>query len=531
MPLVPLSREHLVRLHTLQHAHLSELDRERFRFLDDHDLDTLAEDAAHKCFVIVDDDAFNVTERLSVEANRPVVAFGHLSFFPSEVKRHVARLGVAVSQTHRGQGLGQQMVTALLYEADLMGIRKVWLTVRADNYDAIRLYERTGFRLEGVFQAEEYIRGTHYDVYSMAIDLPRSDAYALPWAEPSWDTNDVAAMQKVLQSGWLTQGKMVRELEHRLALALEVEDVVVCNSGTSALLLVATFLQRQLGIRSIVAPALSFAATAAPFKLLGYNVQYVDVDQDTALMNIWRAEQSADVPVVVHLGGSLVNPEWIAGRSGPVVIDAAQALGQCYTPPNALSIYSFHAAKVTTTIEGGAVAGRQEWIKTLRAYREHGAMDGSPTYHAPIPGFNLRMTDIQAAMGLSQLDHHVKRQRKRQALYNLYRAHLPESVELQPMKNGGSPTLAMVKFPHKDMVSHAVRALNEAGIGTRPVWKPLPYQFGTPATSASDYQGANEWWNRGLLLPMSSKMSEADVEHVVYIVKAAVEKHFPAQTT
>lgn len=515
--LAPLTREHLVKLNEFKYR-LSSIDRDRFRFLDETNIEHLTSDPI-RCFVFL-------TQHITPK----VVAFGHLTRFTSDAKRHVARLGVAVDPMHRDLGLGRRMVNKLLAEAERAGIKKVWLSVRSDNRQAISLYDKMGFQLEGVFRDEERDGATSFDIYSMGIALPRDDKYVLPWCEPDWGVHGQAEMIKTISGGWMTQGSKVREFEKLIAEISGTEDAVVVNSGTSALLLCALFLREEWGYENFYAPSLSFAATAAPFKLAGYKGTYVDVEPDTALINMWAAEQvehnhpDEKIPVVVHLGGARVPTAWIEKRKTPVVIDAAQAFGQAEIPDNTLGIYSFHAAKVTTTVEGGAVVGKAKWMHKIRALREHGALEGAFMYEAHHPGLNMRMTDIQAALGIAQMVGHEKRMRQRQRVYNWYKNLLPESVKLQTMTVGSMPTLVMARFTSEAHKEAAQEALREANIHTRPVWPPLPTQFGNRPDGG--FVVAADWHLKGLLLPMSSRMVEGEVTFAVDVISKSIKNVF-----
>jgi len=485
---------------------LSAVDREHFSFLEDDRLGGGPGD----CFLLTDD-------------HRSVLAFGHLTYFPGETKKHVARLGVAVRPNSRRQGWAEDLCRRMVEHARSLSLHKIWLSVHSENHAAIALYDKLGFTVEGVFTDEEITSvGEYRDVLSMSCFLREEDSPSkhIAWCEPDWGEGTAAGI-KVLSSGWLTQGRKVRELEDRLQHMFENRAVCV-SSGTMALLLMAQVAKMQ-GCKRVVLPALSFAATAAPLLFLGLEPLYVDVDLDTALMDREQADflltryEDAGL-LAVHIGGAHVDRGWLQKHyeSGRFVWeDAAQAVDLCLRPEDKggslRAALSFHAAKTITTIEGGAVIGPESLVSLVQSLRQHGESVAHQRYWAFTAGLNGRMTDVQAAMGLSQLDSLADRVLKRERIWERYRQRLWNTAVVQKIDNG-SASLALVRFPDSASRGRVEDALAMAGVETRPVWPPLNWQFGQG--DERELPNAAAWHYNGLLLPMSTRMDIPDVDYI-----------------
>ncbi|WP_457628037.1 UDP-4-amino-4,6-dideoxy-N-acetyl-beta-L-altrosamine transaminase [Persephonella sp.] len=262
----------------------------------------------------------------------------------------------------------------------------------------------------------------------------------IPYGRQFIDEEDINAVVEVLRSDFITQGETINRFEKSLAEYFGARYAVVFNSGTSALHGAYFSLGLKKGDKFITTP-LTFAATSNAGLFLGARPVFVDVEPDTGNIDVSKIEESVTPDVsmisVVHYAGHPVDMEKvysIAKKYGlKVVEDACHAMGAMYRGEKIGScrysdatVFSFHPVKHITTGEGGAVLtnDRQVYEKLL-IFRNHGITknpekfkyppDGDWYYEMQFLGFNYRMTDFQAALGISQLkklDRFVKRRRE-----------------------------------------------------------------------------------------------------------------------
>ncbi|MFC1730161.1 DegT/DnrJ/EryC1/StrS family aminotransferase [candidate division KSB1 bacterium] len=236
----------------------------------------------------------------------------------------------------------------------------------------------------------------------------------IPITKPYFDDKEIAAAAKVIESGWVAQGPKVAEFENKFSEYVHSKNSIAVSSGTAALHLALI----ALGIHEddeVIVPSFSFIATANA--VVYVNVKPVFADIDPATFNIdpkdiaGKINRKTKAIIAVHQVGLPADMNSIntIGRDHgiPVIEDAACALGSQYADrrigdSDNIACFSFHPRKVITTGEGGMITvNDDETADLLRSLRNHGANQDSEEY-ARI-GFNFRMTDIQAAIGLEQL--------------------------------------------------------------------------------------------------------------------------------
>ncbi|MFE6821746.1 DegT/DnrJ/EryC1/StrS family aminotransferase [Streptomyces sp. NPDC057690] len=364
--------------------------------------------------------------------------------------------------------------------------------------------------------------------------LPR-----IPWADPVIEDEEKRAIADVLDSGRLTQGPRVAEFERLMAAHLGVEFAVAVSSGTAAL----EILFQALGLGrgdEVIVPSMTYFATAASVSRVGATPVFVDVHPSSFNLDADCVERAVGprtrAIVFIDFGGTVAAHEEltaVAHRHRLLLIqDAAQSLGAVRDgrPAGAdvpYSAMSFHMAKMLTTVEGGMIfTSERELASKVRELRSQGEMEKG--IHTSI-GTNARMTEMQAAIGLSQFERMEVLRRGRKDLSRFYAESLRgiEGVDVvAPERRGveNGDFLFRVLLNCRDEVCQAFEA---EGIEYR-ITYPVPV-YRQPAYVAGGFpyrvtaSPVSEWFARRVLaLPMSSRMSASDRELICTTLIKAV---------
>jgi perosamine synthetase len=355
---------------------------------------------------------------------------------------------------------------------------------------------------------------------------------------PSIGAEEAEAISQVLQTGFLVQGERVRAFESQIAAASRTSDAVVVSSGTAALHV--ALLAGGVGPGDLVAvPTYSWPATANAVGLCGAQPVFVDIEQGTFNMDPERLADTmrplgrVKAIMPVHAFGGMADMPAIldvATRHDAYVIeDAACALGACLQgkPAGAwgmLGCFSFHPRKVITTGEGGAVTTSQpELARRLRTLRNHGLDPLSSTPDFVTPGFNYRLTEFQAAMGLVQMERLSELVGYRRRAAEEYDRLLEGTGIRKPLALEASahvyqayvvllPRAAADRQPQ--IISRLRSRSIEVGIGTYHI--PLTRYWAQQGGHAKgDFPVTDDVAGRAIALPMHSKITIGEQLRVV----------------
>jgi perosamine synthetase len=355
---------------------------------------------------------------------------------------------------------------------------------------------------------------------------------------PSIGAEEAEAISQVLQTGFLVQGERVRAFESQIAAASRTSDAVVVSSGTAALHV--ALLAGGVGPGDLVAvPTYSWPATANAVGLCGAQPVFVDMEQRTFNMDPERLADTmrplgrVKAILPVHAFGGMADMPAIldvATRHDAYVIeDAACALGACLQgkPAGAwgmLGCFSFHPRKVITTGEGGAVTTSQpELARRLRTLRNHGLDPLSSTPDFVTPGFNYRLTEFQAAMGLVQMERLSELVGYRRRAAEEYDRLLEGTGIRKPLALEASahvyqayvvllPRAAADRQPQ--IISRLRSRSIEVGIGTYHI--PLTRYWAQQGGHAKgDFPVTDDVAGRAIALPMHSKITIGEQLRVV----------------
>ena len=394
----------------------------------------------------------------------------------------------------------------------------------------------------------------------------------LPYGRQSIEADDVAAIVEAAQAPFITQGPQVAAFERALAEWCGAPYAVAVSSGTAALHLAALAAGVTPGQVSLTSP-LTFVASANAALYCGGTPRFSDVEAATGnldvdlLMRALRRHPSPRLVVPVHYAGLPANMPAIGAlcrEAGAMVVeDACHALGARYRSVDAdgrerwhrvgacdhsdMTCFSFHPVKHITTGEGGAITTRNEALyRRLLSLRSHGIVrepgelrgrdeDQGPWYYEMQSlGFNYRITDLQCALGRSQLKklpEFLERRREVAARYGEALGGI-DGLVLPAVPEGSEHAfhLYAVRVDEERLKRRRraiFEALRGAGLGVQVHYLPIhlqPYYRERFATHPGQFPEAERFYRREISLPMFPGMSDADVARVVEAVRAAVRR-------
>ncbi len=362
----------------------------------------------------------------------------------------------------------------------------------------------------------------------------------IPYGRQSIDEDDIQAVVDTLRSDWLTTGPAVERFEDALRGATDARHAVVFANGTAALHAALWAAGIGIGDRVLTSP-LSFSASANCALYVGATPGFVDIDPKTLNLDP-GAVRECDALVAVHYAGLPVDLAALPRRPRVVVEDAAHALGAS-TPDGPVGncahsdmcTLSFHPVKAITSGEGGAVTtNSDELAARLRQFRSHGAVphpeQGGWYYEIEELGYNYRLTDLQCALGTSQLTKLERFVTRRNEIADRYRELLaPLPVELPPEAPVGTRHayhLFPIRVPTEGGVGRrdVYDAMREAGIGVQVHYVPIHVHpvYARLGCRPGDHPEAEKAYAGLLSLPMYPDLTDAQQAAVVRALGAAL---------
>lgn len=391
-----------------------------------------------------------------------------------------------------------------------------------------------------------------------AKPLPAWRKEFLPLARPTLGEEEIQEVVETLRSGWLTTGPKVERFEGRFKEYLGVPEAVAVSSGTAGLHL--ALLAAGVGAGDeVITTSMSFAATANAIVLCGAKPIFTDCDPDTLNIDLRGVEaritEKTKAIVPVHFAGQPCAMDELLqiarGRGVFLIEDAAHALGTEYKEQKIgaigeMAVFSFHPIKTITTGEGGmVVTSNREWAERMRLLRFHGistsawqrhAGGGSAQYSIQLPGFKYTMMDLQAAIGIHQMDKLDRFVERRAELAGLYCRAFKEVKGAKPLGLVSYPQrhawhIFVVQLELEKLTIDRGRFLDllkERNIGSGihfPALHTQPYYQEKWGYRSGDFPHAERASERILSLPLFPTMSEEDVWDVVHAVKEILGKH------
>jgi perosamine synthetase len=364
----------------------------------------------------------------------------------------------------------------------------------------------------------------------------------IPVSEPNLCGNEEAYVLACLKSTWISsRGEYINRFERRFAEYLGVKQAVVTSNGTTALHLIL----RALGIGpgdQVIVPTLTYVASANAVLYVGAEPVFVDCDPadwNMRVEDVWESITPRTRAIMaVHLYGALVDMaplrELCDSRGIKLIEDAAEALGGEYMGVKAgalgdLAAFSFFGNKTITTGEGGMVTTNDdELAQRIRQLKDQGQSANRRYWH-DVLGYNYRMTNIQAAIGLAQLenvDRFVSQKRKNAHLYQRYLSEpeVQHSIEKPGTLHSYWMYSILLKGPLGCYRDEFMERLRDKGVETRPFFYPIHTLPIYCQGITRDFPIAEEVSARGINLPSSTKLTEEDIIYICDQVRETLEE-------
>ena len=382
----------------------------------------------------------------------------------------------------------------------------------------------------------------------------------IPLSVPNIKANEVKYVTEALQSGWVSSaGPYVGKFENSLSKYVNSAGAVSCQNGTSGLHLAL----RVVGVNSndlVLAPTLTFIAAINPIKYLGADPVFIDCDDSLCIdpikmeayitneceftQNVLihkESKREIKAIMVVHVFGNIANMEKImhvaAQFNLKVIEDATEALGSYYTSGiykdkhagtiGDVGIYSFNGNKIITTGGGGMlVSNNLNYLKKAKYLSTQAKDDELLFIHNEI-GYNYRMTNIQAAIGLAQLEELENFIQIKKQNYNLYNKLL-KTIDFRLIKFNDNirPNYWFFSLDLKanSNLIDLINFFEDNKIQTRPIWRLIHKQKPYNHLSRSTIKNADYYEKNVINLPCSSNLSSEEVRYVFSVLKQFIEK-------
>jgi dTDP-4-amino-4,6-dideoxygalactose transaminase len=360
--------------------------------------------------------------------------------------------------------------------------------------------------------------------------------------------NELKHVQNAFETNWIAPvGPHIYSFEKKLSALSNDFEVVALNSGTASLHLALILLGVKKG-DIVLCSSFTFSASANPIAYLGASPVFIDSDIDSwnmcpillekAIEDCILENEKPKAIMLVHLYGMPAKMDEIMKIATkydiPVIEDAAEALGSTYKNKplgtfGTFGVYSFNGNKIITTSGGGALFCKDKALVEKAKFLATQARDDKPHYEHSEIGYNYRMSNICAAIGLGQLEVLEKRILQKRAVKLFYKEQLSDVAEISFLdENEGSYSnfwLTTILLSENSTIDREQLRLHleKENIESRPLWKPMHLQPVFKQCKSYVNGVSEDLFNRGLCLPSGTNISIEDLKRVVRKIKELYE--------
>ena len=368
-------------------------------------------------------------------------------------------------------------------------------------------------------------------------------------SSPHLSDNERKYVNEAFDSNWIAPvGPHINSFEEKISKISNDSHVAVLNSGTAAIHLALILLDVRRD-DNVLCSSFTFAASTNPIVYLGAKPVFIDSEKDTwnmcpillenAIIELSLKDEKPKAIILVHLYGYPAKMNEIIAISKkyniPLIEDAAEAIGSSYNgiPLGTfgdLGVFSFNGNKIITTSSGGAILSSNKKFIDKAKFLSTQARDEYPHYEHSEIGYNYRMSNICAAIGLGQIEVLKERVDKRRYIFDFYKEKLSDIKEIKFVddlpgfySNRWLTTILFKKDAAINRESMRLHLLKD-NIESRPLWKPMHLQPVFKKYQVFENGISEDLFDRGLCLPSGSNMNEEDLMRVVRQIKMVYEK-------
>ena len=368
-------------------------------------------------------------------------------------------------------------------------------------------------------------------------------------SSPHLSDNERKYVNEAFDSNWIAPvGPHINSFEEKISKISNDSHVAVLNSGTAAIHLALILLDVRIG-DNVLCSSFTFAASTNPIVYLGAKPVFIDSENDTwnmcpillenAIIELSLKDEKPKAIILVHLYGYPAKMNEILAISKkysiPLIEDAAEAIGSSYNgiPLGTfgdLGVFSFNGNKIITTSSGGAILSSNKKFIDKAKFLSTQARDEYPHYEHSEIGYNYRMSNICAAIGLGQIEVLKERVDKRRYIFDFYKEKLSDIKEIKFIDDVpgfySNRWLTTVLFKKDAAINRDSMRLHllKDNIESRPLWKPMHLQPVFKKYQVFENGISEDLFDRGLCLPSGSNMNEEDLMRVIRQIKMVYEK-------
>lgn len=366
-------------------------------------------------------------------------------------------------------------------------------------------------------------------------------------ASPHMGGTELEFIQQAFDSNWIAPaGPHIPAFENDVANYVEAKNAVALSSGTASIHLAL----KSLGVTEgdiVFCSSLTFAASVNPVLYQKATPVFIDSDYKSwnmdpialqkAFDDAFKSNRLPKAVIVVHLYGQSCDMDKIKAICDsfnvPIIEDAAESLGATYKGKQTgtigdVGVYSFNGNKIITTSGGGMLVTNDNSISEKVRFWSTQSKEPAFHYEHKEIGYNYRMSNICAGIGLGQITVLDERIKKKKEIFTKYKEELSDLLDMMPILDYGQSNywLSAATFKDKDQASKVIEVLSSNDVECRPVWKPMHIQpaFHQYRFFSSKEVGSvsEDLFKRGLCLPSDTKMTNDQQQTVIDLIKGAI---------